>query len=124
MKVLHYHGLPDEVIFSQGSVHYYNRVAGVMGGIAQVQNFDRLYLIPGLAHDSTFARSGQINPTTLRIVDGGSIPLPQESVGRDELFSALTNWVENGAAPGRIDIASTDGGATRPICVYPQKATY
>jgi Tannase and feruloyl esterase len=124
VKVLHYHGRADEVIFSQGSVNYYNRVAGVMGGIAQVQNFDRLYLILGLAHDSTFGRSGQINPTTLGIVDGGSIPLPQGSVGRDELFTAMTNWVENGTAPGRIDIASTNGGATRPICVYPQKATY
>ncbi|WP_321797540.1 tannase/feruloyl esterase family alpha/beta hydrolase [Caballeronia sp. J97] len=124
VKVLHYHGLADEVIFSQGSVNYYNRAASAMGGISQLQNFDRLYLIPGLAHDSTLSRAGQINPTTLGIIDGNTIPLPQGSVGRDELFKAMSNWVENGAAPGRIELSSGDGKQTLPICVYPQKATY
>jgi len=50
--------------------------------------------------------------------------LPQSAVGRDELFNALVNWVENGRAPSRIDLSSADGSVTLPICSYPQKATY
>jgi feruloyl esterase len=40
------------------------------------------------------------------------------------MFTALRRWVENGQAPGRIDLASKDGSVTMPICSYPQKATY
>jgi hypothetical protein len=122
-KILHWHGLADEVNPPQGSIHYYTRVAAQMGGIAAVQNFDRLYLIPGLAHDSTFTRNGQIDPTTLAI-DNTKFPTPQPSTGRDEMFSAMTNWVETGVAPGRIEVTSSNGGISMPLCVYPQKATY
>jgi hypothetical protein len=122
-KVLHYHGLADEVIFPQGCINYYTRVAGLMGGFSEVQKFDRLYLIPGMAHDSTFVRSGTIDPTTLAI-DNTKFPTPQNSTGRDELFVAMMNWVENGVAPGRIEVSSSNNSINMPLCVYPQKATY
>lgn len=122
-KVLHYHGWNDEVIAPAGSIDYYTRVAGYMGGISEVQKFDRLFMIPGYAHDSMFSRSGQIDPTTLA-VDKNKVPLPQPSTGRDELFAAMTNWVENGVAPSRIEVSSADSSITMPICLYPTKATY
>lgn len=42
-----YHGLADVLIPAQGSINYYNRVLSQMGGLAAVQSFYRLYLIPG-----------------------------------------------------------------------------
>ena len=48
--MLHYHGLADELIMPQGSVQYYNRVLGKMNGLAEVQSFYRLFLIPGFGH--------------------------------------------------------------------------
>jgi feruloyl esterase len=122
-KVLHYHGWSDEVIAPFGSINYYNRVAALMGGISAVQKFDRLFMIPGYAHDSTFTRSGQIDPTTLA-TDATKVPLPQNSQGRDELFTAMMNWVEAGAAPDRIEVTSSNGSISMPLCAYPQKATY
>jgi len=32
--------------------------------------------------------------------------------------------VENGVAPGRMDISSADSSVSLPLCVYPQKVTY
>jgi hypothetical protein len=122
-KVLHYHGLADEVIAPAGSIDYYTRVAGMMGGVSEVQKFDRLFMIPGYAHDSTFSRSGQIDPTTLAI-DANKVPLPQNSQGRDELFVAIKNWVETGVAPSRIEVGSANSSITLPICMYPTKASY
>ena len=41
----------------------------------------------------------------------------------------LTNWVENGVAPSRIDIASPVTATfpvakSRPICLFPMKAKH
>jgi feruloyl esterase len=110
-KLLLYHGLADNLIMPQGSENYYNRVAAGMGGIAQIQNFFRFYQIPGLTHSGA-------------LTGGPKVPLPQSPRGRDELFTALQNWVENGTVPGRIDVTSSDGTVSLPLCVYPQKITY
>lgn len=123
-KVLTYHGLADDKIMPQGSIQYFTRVSAAMGGNAAAQKFDRLFLIPGLAHDSTFATSASIDPATNANVSTTKVPLPQYLNGRDELFQALRNWVENGVAPSRIDVSSSDGKVGMPLCLYPQKATY
>ena len=44
--------------------------------------------------------------------------------GRDEMFAALRNWVENGVAPVRIDVSSSDSSVSMPLCPYPQKAIH
>lgn len=116
VKVVSYHGLADELIFPMGSINYFNRAAAAMGGISELQKFNRLFLIPGLAHDSTFARTGSIDPATGAFTSVDKVPLPQPSTGRDELFTALRNWVENDQAPNRIDVASANGSVTMPIC--------
>lgn len=121
-KVMSYHGLADQLIMPQGSINYFERVAAGMGGISSVQQFNRLYLIPGLAHDGTFATSASIDPATGANASANKVPMPQPSTGRDELFAALRAWVENGQAPGRIDVSSADASVTMPICVYPLKA--
>ena len=121
-KVLGYHGWPDNLIPAQGSIHYFTRAAQAMGGTEALQRFNRLYMIPGFAHTGSFDRAGSIDPATGAITDTKKVPLPQSAAGRDELFVALRRWVEEGQAPGRIEIASSDGSVTMPICPHPQKA--
>lgn len=123
-KVLTYHGWPDNLIPAQGSIHYFTRAERAMGGVDALQRFNRLYMIPGLAHTGSFDRAGSIDPATGSATDLRKVPLPQSAIGRDELFVALRRWVEEGIAPGRIELASRDGSVTMPICPYPQKAVH
>lgn len=124
-KIVMYHGWADDLIPPQGTVNYALRTAAAVGGHGEAQKFIRLYMIPGHAHDSKFNRAASLDPETGAATVPAKVPLPQDGRGRDELFLALRAWVENGVAPGRIDIASAGNGAvTMPICVFPAKATY
>jgi feruloyl esterase len=74
------------------------------GGASKVAQNHRLYMIPGMAH-----------------CGGG------DATATFDMFSALTQWVEQGKAPDRIEASRTRNGAvdrTRPLCVYPQTAQY
>ena len=112
-KLLHYHGVNDELIFSMGSVNYYSRVVAQMGGLDNVKSFYRFYRVPGNGHGSVNATSNaNANPPTFK---------------PGQVYELLTKWVEDGVAPDRIDLASVAGSATpigQPICPYPQSATY
>jgi feruloyl esterase len=113
-KLIVYHGLADVLIPAQGSINYYNRVAQQMGGLATVQGFFRFYLIPGMGHSfSNGTSNAAANP-----------PLPTNA----QLYAALTDWVEKGAAPGTLTATtaatSTTAAKSRPLCLYPLKATY
>lgn len=123
-KILSYHGLADDKIMPQGSINYFTRVAATMGGNAEVQKFNRLFLIPGLAHDGTLASSASVDPATGANLAARRVPLPQPAAGRDELFMALRNWVEKGVAPERIDVRSSDSSVSLPLCLYPRKAIW
>jgi feruloyl esterase len=114
-RMIMYHGLGDVLIPPQGSINYYNRVANQMGGIASIQTFYRFYLIPGMTHG---IGNGETNVNA-------NPPLPTH----DQLYNALTDWVEKGIPPSRIDISTTPTTTfpivkSRPICPYPQKGTY
>jgi feruloyl esterase len=75
-----------------------------MGGASKVGESYRLFMVPGMAHCS-----------------GGDGP------NQFDTISALELWVEKGKAPDQI-IASRVGDGkterTRPLCPYPQVATY
>ncbi|WP_321804122.1 tannase/feruloyl esterase family alpha/beta hydrolase [Burkholderia sp. BCC1993] len=111
-KLLTYHGLADELIAPQGTINYYNRVAAQMGSMAAVQNFYRLYLVPGLGHSTP---NGTSNPAAI---------IPNFAPG--QMYSLLTDWVEKGAVPDKVTLQATSGNTTRsmPICVYPKKITF
>ena len=112
-KMLTWHGMNDEVIPVQGTIHYYNRVVDRMGGLAVVQSFYKLYLAPGNGHA---AHNGTSNPNA-------NPPI----VGATQFYDLLVNWVEHGVAPDRVEIETPPQAAVRrstPICPYPQKATY
>jgi feruloyl esterase len=56
--------------------------------------------------------------------------LPRDATtGTQQLYDVLTDWVEKGKAPTRIEISSAvtptfPVAKSRPICLYPAKATY
>ena len=120
-KMLMYHGLADVLIMPQGSVRYYNRVVRETGSLRSVQRFYRFYLIPGMSHGLS---NGTTNPNA-------NPPLPGSAAadGTQQLYDVLTQWVEHGVAPTRIDISSAVTPAfpvakSRPICLYPEKSKY
>lgn len=111
-KILSWHGLADELIVPQGTVHYYHRVAQAMGGMAQTQSFFRLYLVPGQGHGTA---NGTANPAAL-------VP----SVAPGQMYALLVDWVEKGQAPEAVTLQASRDGVTRsmPVCVYPKKITH
>ncbi len=121
-KLLMYHGLADVLIAPQGSVQYYNRVAGAMGGIGAIQSFYRFYLVPGMTHG---LGNGSSNTSANPPLPAGAVA----ATGYSQLYGVLTDWVEKGIAPNRLEIASPitttfPTANTAPLCLYPLKATY
>ncbi len=108
-KMIAFHGLADFLIPAQGTINYYNRVANQMGGTAAIQSFYRLYLVPAMSH-------GFMNGTSNLTANP---PLPTEA----QLYGALTDWVEKGVVPGRLDIRAQDGAKSGLLCVYPHRTT-
>jgi feruloyl esterase len=68
--------------------------------------------------------NGTPNPNANPPLPGGA-----GASGTTQLYDVLTGWVEQGIAPTRIDISSAvtttfPVAKSRPICVYPKKATH
>lgn len=114
-KLITWHGLNDQLIPPQGTINYYNRVATQLGGLAVVQAFWKFYLVPGAGHGPEPTPNGTVN---------SALNAPRIAAG--QLYPLLTAWVENGTVPDAIVIQSTAGTPvkSRPLCVYPMKATF
>jgi Tannase and feruloyl esterase len=112
-KFLSWHGWNDEAIPIQGTMRYYDSVIAHMGSAEAVQDFFRLYLVPGGGHMSPQGTSNpEANPPTFAY---------------GQLYRLLVDWVENGKAPGRIDLASPSEvpvKRSQPVCPYPGKLRY
>lgn len=116
-KILSYHGTADQLITPAGSVNYYTRAAAVAGGNAELNKFNRLFLVPGMGHcNGVGAVSGTAGPAA----DANRVPLPAP----DQWFNALVDWVEKGSAPETLVLGSADASVSMPVCAYPRKATY
>jgi feruloyl esterase len=103
-KLLLYHGWSDPNVPAVNTIKYYESVVSNLGGPAKASNSVRLFLAPGMGH-----------------CGGGEGPNVFDKVG------ALEQWVEHGKAPETLSAShSTDGTVdrTRPLCAYPQVATY
>jgi tannase/feruloyl esterase len=113
-KLIQYHGWSDPQIQPLSSVEYYesvlHRMASSAGALAKADgapkvmpNF-RLFMVPGMAH-----------------CGGG------EGTASFDMLAALERWVEHGEAPDSIPASRVVNGRTdrtRPLCPYPQQATY
>jgi len=102
-KVLLYHGWNDPALAPQNTIDYYNSVRLFVGNEA-ANNSMRLYMAPGMGH-----------------CGGGEGP------NQFDKLAALETWVEDGKAPERIIASHRQGSMTdrtRPLCPFPQLATY
>lgn len=103
-KLLSYHGWSDAQISPKNATQYYQRVVETVGDADAVHDSYRLFMAPGMGH----CGGGQ-GPNTF------------------DALSALEEWVEEGRAPDQIIASRQRDGVvdrTRPLCPYPQLATY
>jgi feruloyl esterase len=102
-KLIMYHGWNDQLISALNSVNYYNSVATLMGA-SSADDVVRLFMAPGMLHCA-----GGPGPNTF------------------DALAALEQWVEHGRKPAQMIASHPAGGVvdrTRPLCPYPQVATY
>lgn len=115
-RLILYHGWSDSGPSPFNSIRYYEDVQGTMGA-ARTDEFFRLFMVPGMYHCA-----GGPGPDNF-----GNQGDPPRLDADHDLLMALERWVERGAAPERL-IASkvVDGRVkrTRPLCPYPQRATF
>jgi feruloyl esterase len=98
-----YHGWADQLVGPMTSVNYYESVVKTLGA-AKASQAVALFMAPGMGH----CRGGE-GPDTF------------------DMMSAIEQWVEQGKTPTRILASHRTNGAvdrTRPLCPYPQVATY
>lgn len=104
-KLLVWHGEADQVIPTDGSVNYFDRVNALAAHSGPTSDFFRLFLAPGVGHCA-----------------GGNGPMPVD------LLDTLVNWVEQDDAPDTLLAQSPSGdgvpGVSRPLCQYPAYAKY
>src|SRR6516165_6519492 len=103
-KLIQYHGWSDAQISPENSTRYYSRVLEALGGASRVQGSYRLFMAPGMAHCG-----GGEGPNTF------------------DMVASLEQWVEHHKAPDQIIASHATKGVvdrTRPLCPYPQVATY
>ena len=101
-KLILYHGWSDPDISPLNTIRYYKAMEQATG--PTTSNFARLFLVPGMQH-----------------CGGGP--------GTDsfDAVSAVERWVEKGVAPAQIVASHSTHGVvdrTRPLCPYPQMATF
>ena len=102
-KLLMYHGWADPGIPPRNSVNYYEKVVDKVGKSKAAESI-RLFMVPGMGH-----------------CNGGDGTSTFDKVG------PLNEWVEKGKAPDQIIASRVRMGVTdrtRPLCPYPQVATY
>lgn len=119
-KLIHYHGVADPLIAPQDGIDYYLRVA------AEVQektpSFYRLFLAQGLEH--CFLGPGP------NVFGGLFQDPPPSNDAQHNIFTALTEWVENGVAPEKVistkyvNDTPPNIAMQRPICSYPKFPRY
>ncbi len=102
-KLLFYHGVSDPWFSANDTIDYYQRMTAANGGAAEVRNWSRLYLAPGMGH-----------------CQGGAATLDSF-----DLLGAVVDWVEKGTAPAAVTATGRAfPGRSRPLCAYPAHAQY
>ncbi|WP_407885267.1 tannase/feruloyl esterase family alpha/beta hydrolase [Scytonema sp. NUACC26] len=121
-KLILYHGWSDPAIPPQGTLAYYQAVQDTLGGLAKVQSFARLFMLPGVYH-----------------CQGGTGP------SRVDWLTSIVTWVEQDKPPTKVIASQTSADSasggfsnpteratgnnakilrTRPIFPYPMQARY
>jgi pimeloyl-ACP methyl ester carboxylesterase len=98
-KLILIHGTADNVIPTNSTIDYYNRVRATMGNAA-TGSFVRLYIIPGLGHGRGIFNAGF------------------------DTIGMLDAWADKDIAPKNLIVTDNNSGRTRPLCVYPTYPRY
>ena len=118
-KIIVYHGWADDMVPSEGSVNYFDSVLKTLG-TTRVNDFYRLFMIPGMAHCGGGPGANVLFQSELAT----NIPFEPNR----DILTALEHWVEKGEAPGAFVVSRVkeDGQVTRMrlVCPYPSAATY
>ncbi len=101
-RIIFWTGWSDHLITAFGTVDYYEKLTAAD---PDADEYSRLYMLPGMFHCA-----------------GGPAP------DRTDWLEAIRAWVEDGKAPERLVSLQLDESGrvsrTRPICPYPQVASY
>ena len=100
-KVIMTYGWADQILQPMMGVAYYEEVEKRN---RDARDFARLFMMPGVAHCG-----GGVGPD------------------RNDAVTAVIDWVEKGKAPDTLIASKVTNGQvvrTRPLCAYPQVATY
>lgn len=119
-KLIMFHGWSDAAIPALNAIDYYQSVVSKMGA-SDVDEFLRLYMVPGMQHCGGGAGPSSFGQNTAAKGDR-----------LHDLDAALEAWVEQGTAAEQIIATKykTASGAvpevvrTRPLCPYPQAARW
>lgn len=132
-KLLQYHGLADNLIATGSSLVLYDNIYEAMASQGtNLDDFYRLFLIPGMQHCSGSAQPAPwyIGGGSQRVT-GAKYSVPGFMDAKHDIILAMMQWVEHGVAPDTIiatkfwnDTVSEGVQVQRPVCAYPKQAKY
>jgi feruloyl esterase len=117
-KAIIYQGWQDPSVNAGPTVDYYKALAAAHGGMDDLAQSVRLFMVPGMYHCG-----GGPGPDQF----GGSTQRTAASDPTHDILWALIDWTERQRAPQRIGasrIADDRVQFTRPLCAFPQAAVY
>ena len=125
-RLIQWHGWDDGAFTPGWTTKYYNEVVDSTGNgeLSRVQDFYRLFMLPGVGH---CAAADDIGPDNIGAENQTAVsPDPEH-----DAVSALLAWVERGAAPRRLIATKFNNNdptqgvqMQRPICPYPAEAIW
>jgi feruloyl esterase len=117
-RLILYTGIADPAVPFAEVVNYYDRIVAHAGDARAVEQYARLFLVPGMGH--CFGGPGVTN------IGQWGEQLP-ESRGSDILMR-LVDWTERGTMPNAIIATKAAEGTSpareRPVCAYPSFPEY
>lgn len=102
-KHIFYHGEADPWFSANDTVRYFEQLGELNAAIAPIEEYGRLYLVPGMAHCA-----------------GG-----EQTLDSFDLLTPIVEWVENDEAPDAVTATGRSmPGQSRPLCPYPTYAHF
>ncbi len=102
-KQIFYHGEADPWFSANDTVRYFEQLSEANEIAAPIEDYGRLYLVPGMAH-----------------CGGG-----EQTVDTFDLVTPVVEWVENGVAPAAVTATGRSmPDQSRPLCPYPSYAHF
>lgn len=102
-KHIFYHGEGDPWFSANDTVRYFERMTEANRNVKPVDDYARLYLVPGMGH-----------------CGGG-----EKTVDTFDLLTPLVDWVETGTPPGAVVATGRSmPGESRPLCPWPEYAHF